>query len=119
VIYCESCTSGAWGSVIGSVNKLRVPDAHRVWSAHSVGGCGRDRFWLNGAAQESNLPSVGLRRRSGFEGVPSEVRLIQERRFGGAYARQDAAMCAYFGTRVSVGSLPLQIAALPSSVLRE
>ena len=25
------------------------------------------RFWLNGAAQESNLPSAGLRRRTGFE----------------------------------------------------
>jgi hypothetical protein len=26
-----------------------------------------DQIWLNGAAQESNLPSVGLRRRTGFE----------------------------------------------------
>lgn len=24
VIYCESCTSGPWGSVIGSINTLRV-----------------------------------------------------------------------------------------------
>jgi hypothetical protein len=26
-----------------------------------------DVSWLDGAAQESNLPSVGLRRRTGFE----------------------------------------------------
>jgi hypothetical protein len=27
----------------------------------------RNGVWLSGAAQESNLPSVGLRRRTGFE----------------------------------------------------
>jgi hypothetical protein len=35
----------------------------------------------NGAAQESNLPSVGLRRRTGFEGLPSEVQLATEAPF--------------------------------------
>ena len=31
---------------------------------------------LNGAAQESNLPSVGLRRRTGFEGLPGEAQSV-------------------------------------------
>jgi hypothetical protein len=41
----------------------------------------RHAFWLNGAAQESNLPSVGLRRRTGFEGLPSEAQLVTEAAF--------------------------------------
>jgi hypothetical protein len=35
----------------------------------------------NGAAQESNLPSVGLRRRTGFEGLAGEVQLATEAAF--------------------------------------
>jgi hypothetical protein len=46
-------------------------------------------FWLNhrnGAAQESNLPSVGLRRRTGFEGLPGEGQLATETPFCGCFS---------------------------------
>src|SRR4029077_15584308 len=44
------------------LRRLRDIDPPRsAWFAENA------PFWLNGAAQESNLASVGLRRRSGFE----------------------------------------------------
>jgi hypothetical protein len=44
-------------------------------------------FWLNGAAQESNLPAAGSRRLTGFE---DEVDLAQPRRSRGVRARRRA-----------------------------
>jgi hypothetical protein len=67
-----------WGTSVqssGTTRLLRTPSRRR-----------RRRNRLNGAAQESNLPSVGLRRRTGFEGLLSEAWLATEaafwRRFG-------------------------------------
>jgi hypothetical protein len=41
----------------------------------------RLELWLNGAAQESNLPSLGLPDLTGFEGLPSKVQLLTEAGF--------------------------------------
>ena len=48
------------------------------------------KVWLNGAAQESNLPSVGLRRRTGFE----------DRRSMARFKEPDLAVATVYRTKV-------------------
>jgi hypothetical protein len=55
-------------------NLMRMPkdESGKLWAAERDSPATAKRlhsggFWLDGAAQESNLPSVGLRRRTGFE----------------------------------------------------
>jgi len=45
----------------------------------------KDRFWLYGAAEESNLPSRGLHDLTGFEGQPSKVQLCTEAGFSARF----------------------------------
>ena len=78
------------------VNPRRRPNGrasrvarHGMEYAHAISDvwCVGTTLWFNGAAQESNLPSVGLRRRTGFEdalsrnpeGTPWCTRLVLRR----------------------------------------
>jgi hypothetical protein len=54
-----------------------------------------------GAAQESNLPSVGLPRLTGFEALLRKVHLRAEAGFRPRFSRPDAARCAEIGTNSS------------------
>jgi hypothetical protein len=88
---------------LGTARRLkRVATEYRshVWRApRRLGFRVARRKRANGAAQESNLPSVGLPRLTGFEGLPMEARWVQERGLRPAPTPSDALRCAQVSTK--------------------
>jgi hypothetical protein len=70
-----------------------------------------ERFRLNGAAQESNLPSVGLPRLTGFEALLRNVHLRTEAGFGPASVLLRAGRFAEISTN---SSTKFRLASFPS-----
>ena len=88
---CVSCSQGWHASrglrasarhsqaVLGGLERKVGAGRHSASAAAYYSKMGH--FWLYGAAQESNLPSLGLPDLTDFEGLPSKVQLRTEAGF--------------------------------------
>src|SRR5215218_2299655 len=93
-----SACSAPLTKTLGKSRPGRCPSYDRTDSAGRRKAHVSGAFLLSGAAQESNLPSDGLRRLTGFEGLLRKVQLSTEAGFDPASAPLGAVRSAETGT---------------------